>query len=77
MMEYMENAMQSWFEAMEHQREAVWDEAKEKACEHLFNAQMNSELLPEDNENPYAEGEWQYDEYEASYEHYVMSGLGY
>jgi hypothetical protein len=76
-MEYMESAMQSYFENMEHQREDVWDEAKEKAREHLFNAQMNSELLPEKNGNPYVEGEWQYEEWEASYEHYIMSGLGY
>lgn len=76
-MEYMESAMQSYMEAMELQRQEVWDEAKEKAREHLFNANMNSELLPEKNGNPHDEGTWQHTEWEASYEHHIMSGLGY
>lgn len=76
-MEYMEARMQDHFEAMERQRQDVWDEAKLKAVYHLFKAQMNSELLPEINENPYDEGTWQHTEYEASYEHTIMSVLGY
>lgn len=76
-MEHMDSAMQGYFEATERQRQDVWDEAKERARDHLFNAQMNSELLPEKNDNPYDEGTWQHTEYEASYEHYIMSGLGY
>ncbi len=77
MSEHMESAMESYFENMERQRQDVWDEAKEQARNHLFEANMNSELLPKENGNPYDYGTWQNTEWEASYEHYIMSGLGY
>lgn len=76
-MEYMENAMQGYLDNMERQREDVWDSAKEAAKDHLFTATSNAELLPKENGNPHQNGTWEHEEWEAAYEHYIMTGLGY
>lgn len=76
-MEYMESAMEDRFEKMERHRDDIWAEAGLVAEKHLKDANRNSELLPEKNDNPYPVGVWQFEEWEAAYEHYVMTGLGY
>lgn len=76
-MEHMEARMQDHFDGMSANQSYVWKEARDKAREHLFNATANAELLPEENGNPYLIGCWMYDEWEAAYEHYIMTGLGY
>lgn len=76
-MEYMEARMQDHFDGMSASQQAVWEEAREQAKGHLFVSTSNAELLPEKNGNPYLNGSWMYDEWEAAYEHYIMTGLGY
>jgi hypothetical protein len=77
MMEYMEAAMQGYMEAMEKQREEVWDEANKRAKDQLGEAYISG-MPPEfPSMNPHQKGEWQHEEWEAAHDHFIMSGLGY
>lgn len=56
----------------------VWDraceDARKKYLDNLVGGVVDVELVPS---NPYDKTDWRYEEYEAAFEHYVMSLLGY
>lgn len=55
----------------------VWDEAKAVAKGQLGDAAIDGMPSSFPSMNPYDEGCWQHEEYEAAHEHYIMTGLGY
>lgn len=57
--------------------DAIWDAAKREAKRHLGEAAISG-LPPEFiTNNQHTVGSVEYEEYEAAFEHYIMTGLGY
>lgn len=55
----------------------IWEEARKEAKDQLGEAYisgMPSEFIAK---NPYTKGTEEHDEYEAAFEHFIMTGLGY
>lgn len=55
----------------------IWEEARREAKDQLgeaFISGMPPEFVAN---NPYRKGSEEHDEYEAAFEHFIMTGLGY
>jgi hypothetical protein len=57
--------------------DSIWDEARKEAKDQLGEAAISG-MPPEFiANNPYEKGTPQHEEYEAAFEHFIMTGLGY